>query len=732
LLQYCFTFEKCSCNISATDLDKGISSSRDTIIGKRLAALREQADLKQNELAKKLEWSAAVLSRVESGERALSDDELEIVLRGIGTPEALKLKEVLSRQWKELPEPVLGDSDSEILWLAEQTAQKIHSLAEQPDVKQFFERRLVRFQDELSAAAKRVMSKRYRAALIGTIAVGKSTAICRAEGLEISSGKSMPKAVLETGAGGITICEVHLRNGPGYGLIIEPCGEDEIRRHVLDFAGFLLNPVQAGQIEEEDADIASPGISREVERALRNMTGLRRRRAEKKPDGSVVPAVDDARVLAASLPDTKSLSVELLARMELHKRDRRDMWHDSGAGKPPLEWLQELFEQVNNGRQSEFTLPKRIELVVPTAILGESSMSITLVDTQGIDDIATRADLEQHFDDPHTVVILCTLFNEAPATPVRQLLTRAKEGGVRTLGTHTAILALPRPGDALAMKDNGYPAQSAEEGYELKKEEVDLKLHPLGLSGLPVAFFNAAEDPPENLRSFILQRINAIQEFHRAKLREIIDGAASLLENYEKEQAREVMQAAARTLTTWLDHNAKLPALAPGRVHDSLVAATETAHWRTVYASVARRGEWQNLDYAHQLSHGARRIAALMAEPKLVGFKTIATNVLNDTQFDEAHGLVRQAVRILEDSFDNIVRTVQLVGESIYTDQLSEDFDFWRDCGQESGRGYRDRINGHNRQWFEKLHEGEGEARVIEAVGQKWNEAIAALRGLLS
>jgi hypothetical protein len=80
------------------------------------------------------------------------------------------------------------------------------------------------------------------------------------------------------------------------------------------------------------------------------MTKLRRKRAERKPDGTVIPAVDYARELATSMQDVKSLTVELLARMELHKRDRRDMWHSSETGKPPLEWLQQLFEDVNNGR----------------------------------------------------------------------------------------------------------------------------------------------------------------------------------------------------------------------------------------------------------------------------------------------------------------------------------------------------------------------------------------------
>jgi transcriptional regulator with XRE-family HTH domain len=704
----------------------------DSALGKHLATLREQAGLKQNELAKKLEWSAAVLSRVESGDRPLTDVELDALLRAIGTPDATKVKDQVSRRWQILAEPALADPDSELLWEAEQAAQEIHALAERPDVKQFFERRLVRYEGELSTAAQRVMNKRYKAAFIGTIAVGKSTAICRAEGLELPNPKGMPKAVLETGGGGITICEVHLRKGPGYGLIIEPCTEDEIRRYVTDFANFLFNPVQSAAADEPDDEGGSPGISREVERALRNMTGLLRKRAEKKPDGTIIAAVDQARDLATTVGDVKAISVELLARMELHKRDRRDTWHAEAVGKSPYEWLQETFERVNNGKHPEFTLPKRIELTVPTSVLGDESLDITLVDTQGIDDIAARANLEQHFDDPHAVVVLCTVFHQAPATQIRQLLTRAKEGGVRTLESHVAVLGLPRPGEALAMKDNGYPVQTAAEGYDLKLEEVQLKLHPLGLPNLPVSFFNAAEDAPELLRSFVRERIEVVREFHRRTLREIIDGAKALLLNYEKAQAEEVMQAAGRSLKTWLDHNAELAAGSTRRVHDSLVSATQSAHWRTIYASVVRRGEWQNLDYAHQLSHGARRIATQIAEPKLNGFKEIASNLLNDVQYEDAHDLVRQTIRVLEEGFDNLVRKVQLVGESVHSDDLSVDDAFWANCSRISGRGYRDRINGQNRQWFEDEHDGDADTRVLGVIAENWSGAVASVRELLT
>ena len=89
-------------------------------IGAYLARLRDKAGLKQNELAGKVTWSPAVLSRIESGERALSPDELDTILDAIGTEEALGLKKTVERVWKHLPRPPLGHPDEAILWEAEQ------------------------------------------------------------------------------------------------------------------------------------------------------------------------------------------------------------------------------------------------------------------------------------------------------------------------------------------------------------------------------------------------------------------------------------------------------------------------------------------------------------------------------------------------------------------------------------------------------------------------------------
>ena len=165
----------------------------------------------------------------------------------------------------------------------------------------------------------------------------------------------------------------------------------------------------------------------------------------------------------------------------------------------------------------------------------------------------------------------------------------------------------------------------------------------MGLDCLPILFFNAAEDAPEQLRNFILARISAVQEWQRNGLREIVAGAKAMLENYEKDQAREAMVAAARRLIIWLDNNEEVPTKTKRHVHDSLVAAVGAAHPRTVYAAVVRDGDWWNLNYAHQLSHGARRIAAGIIEPKLQKFKVIANNLLQDDQFSDAHDLILTA-----------------------------------------------------------------------------------------
>ena len=283
-------------------------------------------------------------------------------------------------------------------------------------------------------------------------------------------------SVLEVGGGGVTICDVHLVQGPRYGFIVEPMGENELRREVLEFAHFL-KPSPKTHGEEESADPDFHGTSREIERAIRNMSRLTRKsQKETKPNGKKTRVtVDPARELADECADSNALAVEILTRMALQRRTKRELWHSETSNEQPLLWLRRNFEQLNNGRHREFSIPTRIDITVPRPILGEEFLSIRIVDTKGIDRTAERKDVEEHFNAPNTIVVLCSSFNSAPSPSVQQLLERAVKGRISNLQTKAVVLALPRPSEALAVKDDaGVSAETTEEGYELKEDQVSV------------------------------------------------------------------------------------------------------------------------------------------------------------------------------------------------------------------------------------------------------------------
>ena len=175
-------------------------------LGRYLAQVREGAGMKQAELARRITWSPAVLSRVESGERQLAPDELQTIISAIGTPEAAKLQGTIQREWAVVPRPSLDHPDQDLLWSAEQVAKELVALRDQPDVRNAFERRLAAYVSEIQQTAALLLNRNHQVAFIGSNGIGKSTAICRLTGLEVPDKEGTVAApVLEAGAGGTTI-----------------------------------------------------------------------------------------------------------------------------------------------------------------------------------------------------------------------------------------------------------------------------------------------------------------------------------------------------------------------------------------------------------------------------------------------------------------------------------------------------------------------------------------------
>lgn len=700
-------------------------------LGRHLMQVRERSGIKQAELAKRVSLSPAVLSRIESGDRAVTLEEVQDILTQLATPEAAELSKALQRSWQVLSRPPLDHPDQDLLWEAEGVARELVALRDQPDTPHAFERRLSEYIDELGRGAALLLKREHQVAFIGSIGVGKSTAICKMTGLEVAKEDGSMTPVLEVGGGGITVCEVHLRTGPEFGLIVEPKGDDELRQDVLDLADSILKGGPAPD-EESPSGQESQGISKEVARALRNMAGLAVQRP-KGADGKRT-TVDPAKQLAQQFPTQREFVVEVLSRMELHRRDKRDIWYDSASGKSPKSWLRDAFAAINNGRNPDFTLPRRIEVVVPEKLLQVADLSVRFTDTKGIDRNAAREDIECHFDDPHTLAVLCTPFNNAPAGEMRLLLERAKDAGVRTLDTNAALLVLPRPTEALAMKDDATsaPVESAEEGYELKAEQIALALEPLGLQTLGVAFYNANEDPAAAAQNFLLERLTRARAAFRTRIRDASAGAQALLRNHGEARVLAVLRDAGETLHTWAAQNSTVPVV-QGHVQESLMAQIQVAYASTVRAAVRREGEWPALSYSHHIGYGARRLAVMALEKPVEQFTGHCKLMAATPRYAEAADLLAQAERVLTVSYEELLRKVQLMGQTVFKEALKADPMLWQACMEEWGQGpgYKSRVAAHNREWFNNESRKKLQVELQALITREWTRALANVTALL-
>jgi hypothetical protein len=429
--------------------------------------------------------------------------------------------------------------------------------------------------------------------------------------------------------------------------------------------------------------------------------------------------VDPAKNLAAELGSARELTVEILSRMDLPRRDRRESWYEAASNKGPLEWLKDTFERINNGRHPDFTLPAHVDLIVPT-LMETGLLTVSMVDTRGIDRVTARADLEEHLLDTHTVSILCSGFNDAPAQPVQHLLERARDIGNPLIDSHSSVLVLARPGEALAVKDEaGIRAESDDEGYELKAEQVVTALTPFGLQRLPVEFFNSFADDPRRLRGLIVDRVESTRERFRQDLQTIVESARDLLANVEMQQVLEVQRDASRHVATWLRNHVD-PPQAPGHVHDTLINEIRSAHVSTLNAAVRREGEWYSLSYSHQLGFGARRMGVVALRDWRTEFRGICSNLVET--HPEATELLGQAIRLMDQAYDDLLKKMQVAGAALYYEELQRAQVLWLELSSEWGKGpgYRDRVAQRQRTWFAEAAQAKVELETLGVLSREW------------
>ena len=714
--------------------------AKDRELGRELARVREAAGLTQAELAGRLGVSQTVVSRTESGERQLQDNKIRDFAEAIGTDEARGLEARRSRDWSKLKRPPLGHPNHDLLWSAELKLRELKTLLSQPDITQAFARRIEALCGEIKSAAEELLKRECNLVFIGKIGVGKTSAICHIAGLTVSGSESRrPSPVLAVGSGRTTLCEVEIRTGPT-SIVVEPCTDAEVRAHVADFAEKLLHAIKDGS--ERGVSQDDQIMSREVERAIRNMANLRRPSAHR-TEGPRTP--DPARELARQIFDEEikrgegeqdaasRLQFEILSRMRTDRRERQDLRWDQGAGVDHREWLKSEFHRINTGNNPDFTIPKRIRVFVDLPLLSlNGDVEVRIVDTKGIDETVARADLERHVGAAHTVLVLCSGFNDAPGTEATNLLRRANEAGIRRDELHGVVLGLPKFDEALqTLDDAGEAVGSIEEGYGLKTVVVEETVHhSLGYRNFSVRFFNSHEDNAAEVRQELSDRIGKVFDAYRNTVDELVESAGGLIANYEDEQAQEIVRQAAVLIRSWIKRNKDLGSLKRAS-EQSLLNEVESVHPASIHATMRRRGGWYNLDYPHHLAYGARFVVSSVLQSRVGEFAVLCDTFLEAEQHRPAEPLLSQARRALEKASKTATERAQLLGETWFHDTLEEEEDFWADGMRRwgGGPGYVNDISTMNKSWFSQ--NGELNEKMKPMIKREWKRAMKVVESML-
>lgn len=662
---------------------------------------RAETGVTQAVLAEKAGVDQSRISRIEKGEAPSEAESNKLLdaLSQLGSKRAADFKAYAARQWMQIEPPSFWNPELACLEIAEETLGKISQFLGGAERPWPLRRQMERHREAMLRASTFLTRLDHNLAFVGDMGVGKSTAISFIFDLLVPaalSDKPINRPILETGGGGTTICEVHIKRGPEFGISIVPMTETELRELVADFCTAKWLGL-SGDRRDNDETLS---VSREADRAIRNMAGLNRRRET--IEGKVTwhdPVTD----LARSCGTEEEFRTRVLGLMAIEARTSREIWYDSATRKNPMEWVTETFKAVNNGRLKDVSLPRSIDLMIPDFGRSFGEFTISVIDTKGVDDVAVREDLDARLKDPRTTIIFCSRFNDAPGTSTRLLLQHMRQTFSETLDSgKVSVLALPRAGEARAMKDDsGEAALTDAEGYEFKRIQVDGELSAEGLNGVPMIFFNVEADTPEQIREDLFRQISRMRKAVEARLFDLCAAVQDIIENHEAEALNAAIEEVANRLTTFLEGNRRLGAREKLAYVEALSTVRGVRYASTLWAATRRKGEYTGLNIIHLIGVGAARDAKLRSDAWFNGFDAFVNSLKADGDLQLALKTIEQIAVSAKSARASFLEAAQRAAVEVYREPLTQAA-VWPVCAGEwgQGSGFKHRVADHLEKWF--------------------------------
>jgi transcriptional regulator with XRE-family HTH domain len=682
--------------------------------GQLMAEARATSGLTQKQMAEGLNRNQTHISRIEAGDG--DDADNAAYLAALNTPEAHKLDALFKLPWTNLPQPSLRHPDLDTLVAVESALGRVRAFLGGGQISAVLAGQAQLLDRRLEEAGRYLLSLDHEVVYVGDTGIGKTTAACRQAGLvtDEATAADLKGMMLDTGGGRTTLCDVRVQTGERFALAVEPVHDEEIYRLIGEICSSVFEKGPGGPAPSM-VDFRPP---EEVERTLRNMAKLPRPVRTRK---GVATLPDPAAELAKKFDNLDAFIAEFAAKLCLWRRTRRTAEFDGADEKAGRQWLRTLFTDINNGRTDDFSLPGRITVTVPFALVANARLSVTLVDTRGVDGSAVRPDIVSHLKDSRAVTLLCSKWGSAPDPSAQTLLTHVNETDADpALPGRVAIVALARTGDALSMRhDSGEGPQDVAEGYEIKLGHIEDALQRAGLAGVEAFAYNAGADEPAALAGFVLGRIRAVRRTQVDAATATIAAIDEMIANLEQATALAALGKVNGDLARFAARHAGIRA--PRRAASArLLQAVETLHPRIVWAATRRAGRYWNFDVFQYLGDGAAAEAKARSGEVVAGLNEIIAADLDNPGLATARGFLTQVRADAAQWEADFVNAARHHSTAVYLWPLGRAQELWAECERAYGSGaggYREGVLARLSAWFdghETLRE-ELERRIARA-----------------
>jgi len=592
--------------------------------------------------------------------------------------------------------------------------------------------------------------EKYNIVFIGTIGIGKTTAICHLFNLigefereiEINKIKKQVKTVeplLSTGSGRTTISEVITKASANTYIQIEPYSKEELYKLIEEFCKAFY-----GEDEIVEGDI----LSVELERAIRTITDLKKN--QKVNDKNVDVAREYSKKM--SLEDFKILA---LKNADL---DSRKFTKDESILNCPTDvnealWLKQNFERVNKGEEATFSIPKKIFLFVSDKILTGSKLGYfnSIVDTKGIDEIAIRPDLQNYIEAEENICLFTTGFNDAPETNIRELMKFSLSQRSKNYEQKFVTLVLPHKGEAEKENDSDGTWESGVQTRKTVIENVFNNQNIKFLSG-NIHFYDALQfydSKGRRDKDFSLDDIQAVKDNviddirmvieHRKKI--LIDEIKNIEESVERiakgnslpDSEIQKINSVVNEIASFRELRNKIPSFVYEEFIDQYIGYYSERYpaWNTKDAIHRRLGTFYERSFSTYFD--AKVIAEGIDDEEML--KKFTGNIRTDLislilKLGETHtdlqSLTPEIIKSLDLFYDEFVEGVGDEIEKVLQSE-NENVDFWYELINRRGKGtgYNIEVATMLRRKLEYFNHGVSANRVLQEITEKkWGAFI--------